>query len=73
MGDSGKRGSEMLATASRTILDLHMVPGVNLDPLILSLRQAKVRLSKRLAESDAATAAAPVVLWGCRSGSTWIF
>jgi hypothetical protein len=58
-GDSGKRGSEMLATASRTILDLHMVPGVNLDPLILSLRQAKVRLSKRLAESDAAAASPP--------------
>jgi hypothetical protein len=71
-GDSGKRGSEMLATASRTILHLHMVPGVNLDPLILSLQQAKVRLSKRLAESDAATAAAataPFVLWGRRSGS----
>ncbi len=58
-GDSGKRGSEMLATASRTILDLHMVPGVNLDPLILSLRQAKMRLSKRLAESDAAAASPP--------------
>jgi hypothetical protein len=38
---------------------LHMVPGVNLDPLILSLRQAKVRLSKRLAESDATAASPP--------------
>jgi hypothetical protein len=57
-GESRKKGSEMLATASKTILNLDMVPGVNLDPLILSLRQAKVRLSKRLAESDAATAAA---------------
>jgi hypothetical protein len=41
-GESIKRGSEILATASRTILELHMVPGFNLDPLILSLRQAKV-------------------------------
>jgi hypothetical protein len=41
-GESRKRGSEILATASRTILELHMVPGFNLDPLILSLRQAKV-------------------------------
>jgi hypothetical protein len=77
-GESRKRGSEMLATASKTILSLHMVPGVNLDPLILSLRQAKVRLSKRLAESDAATSAAaspprPSYFWGCRSGSTRIF
>jgi hypothetical protein len=26
-GESRKRGSEMLATASKTILSLHMVPG----------------------------------------------
>jgi hypothetical protein len=57
-GESRKKGSEFLNTASKTILELHMVIGVNVDPLILSLRQAKVRLSKRLAESDAATAAA---------------
>ncbi|RPH78780.1 MAG: hypothetical protein EHM77_06585, partial [Planctomycetaceae bacterium] len=57
-GESRQKGGELLATASQTMLELHMVQGVNLDPLVSSLRQAKVGLSKHLARSDAAAAAA---------------
>ena len=47
-GESRLKGGELLATASQTVLELHMVQGVNLDPLVSSLRQAKVGLSLSL-------------------------
>ena len=58
IGESRKKGSELLTAASNTILELHMAQDERASPVMLFLRQTKVRLSKRLAESDSIAAAA---------------